>query len=263
MMKRILFVLTALIISCLSAAWAEEFVIHNGVHFGMTANEVQSLESTAGFNLELFDLETHVIHDWDQIYSLPFLALDRSDCSPWYFASGTIAGIENHAAVRYIFVNDTLAQAQYEFGWVKIDDAGMILSALLNKYGAPAASSFSCPDAFSDIGTLIPAEARGKSFARGDLPLPVTYANTDYSEMITYYLNDEDMKKEKYSISMGESNVDFYLTWVIGEGDETVVIDAAFISGHQYISGDHGSYNGLLVTYSRATPSSASWTDDL
>ncbi len=66
---------------------------------------------------------------------------------------------------------------------------------------------------------------------------------------------------------MGESGVDFYLTWIVGEGDQSVVIDAAFIAGHQVISGDHGSYQGLLVTYSQTVPSSAdasvSWTDDL
>lgn len=100
-----------------------------------------------------------------------------------------------------------------------------------------------------------------------ELPLPVTYAHVDYSEWYTHDLPDEDMDTEKYHIGMGESTVDFYLTWVIGEGDQSVLIDAAYLSGHQVISGDHGNYQGLLITYSRTSPppadASSSWADDL
>lgn len=126
-MKKILCLVISMaaLLSSVSAL-AEEFSIHSGVMFGMSADEIRMLEDNAGFEIVEIS-ENDVILDT--------IGEDESITN----IEGKIAGIDD-SSIYYITNNDSgLFSAQYNFRSKNYDqvvaDYPIIQQALENKYG--------------------------------------------------------------------------------------------------------------------------------
>ncbi len=126
-MKRTASLLLALIVClvCSFSAYAEDFTIHSDVKFGMTIDEVVSLENSAGFSLEDGKL------DYNNIVKLH----SRKTLK------GTVAGIEE-SEIDYAFDSEgKLYAATYALGKTgRSDLSGQyaeIDQRLISKYGTP------------------------------------------------------------------------------------------------------------------------------
>ena len=122
MKKLISILLIGMLLFSSISALAEDFTLHSGVTFGMTMDEVKSLEQNAGFAIETDD------HKYDS--SKVASALE---------VTGKIAGFEN-SDIHYLFDNSgKLYAATY---WLRTNDAlesdyATIQNALEGKYGNP------------------------------------------------------------------------------------------------------------------------------
>lgn len=119
-MKKILCLVISLIVLLSSvSSFAEEFIIHSGVMFGMTREEVIALETDAGF--KVIESEEYIT------------------------VRGKIASIDE-SAIRYYFDENALTTAWYRLGGnhssignspYDPDSFDVVEDALVNKYGEP------------------------------------------------------------------------------------------------------------------------------
>lgn len=117
-MKRLLTVgiVFLFVISLACFASAEQFIIHNGVAFGMTHEDVAKLETDAGFEVGSYEEDI-----WTK--------------EPSIDVKGTIAGASG-AEITYQFgTNDSLHEADYNL-WDK-GNYQNVLTAMISKYGDP------------------------------------------------------------------------------------------------------------------------------
>ncbi len=112
-----------LVICVTSTVFADAFTIHSGVVFGMSRDEVQKIESTAGFSTETDD---------DPLF--------REDGIVELEIQGNIAGVSD-ARIEYLFKEDKLTEAVY-YLFSKYDNGNYdtFLSSMKNKYGEPNAN---------------------------------------------------------------------------------------------------------------------------
>ena len=107
-MKKLISILLAMIIAMASvSALAEEFTLHSGTKFGMSLDEVKSIETSNGYTVENTSLK-YAFYDTDgKYYSKATNALQ---------IKGTMAGIENSTLSYYFNDNNELFAAVYKFG---------------------------------------------------------------------------------------------------------------------------------------------------
>lgn len=124
-MKRICSIVLIMMLIFTSSAFAEEFTLHSGVIFGMSKEDVASLEQGAGFECEKIEAEE-----------------TTANPSAVIQVKGKIASIEN-SSIYYAFDADNkLFSASYVLGsTVNNDDSDkeyeIIEKALCEKYGEP------------------------------------------------------------------------------------------------------------------------------
>lgn len=126
-MKKLLsFILVSILFAtCITgSALADEFSLHSGVKFGMTEQEISSLESQAGFSLkDVFVLSS----------------------TPMKKITGQVAGIQD-SEIIYAFDSDgKMFASTYQLGGKYADfdpDYSIIEQALTDKYGQPDNSWF-------------------------------------------------------------------------------------------------------------------------
>lgn len=107
MKKRLSAILSALLVFCsLSFAYADEFTLHNGTKFGMTMEEVSSIEKEKGYEVEETTARYIFVNKEDgETYSGP---------APVLKISGSMAGVPD-STLYYYFEDDKLFAVLYEF----------------------------------------------------------------------------------------------------------------------------------------------------
>ena len=119
MKKMLCLVISLVVLLSTVSALAEEFTIHSGVMFGMTREEVITLETDAGF--EVIESEEYIT------------------------VKGKIASIDK-SAIRYYFEENALTTAWYRLGGTHSDvgdstydpdSFDVVEDALVSKYGEP------------------------------------------------------------------------------------------------------------------------------
>ena len=120
-MKRIICAVLA-VLMLLSSAMADEFVLRNGVQFGMDISTVISLEKENGLTPKEGNISSGAEINYPQVPNL--------------------AGLSARGALSYRFSSGKLIYVQYHFPNLDSSLINSLRSSFISKYGTPAANNF-------------------------------------------------------------------------------------------------------------------------
>jgi len=133
MKKTTVILIILVLLSCsLGSALADEFILHSGVKFGMTIEDIRQIETNSGFDVENNEDNTELT------------------------ISGKIASVED-STITYTFHDNKMFQTKYSLGKDRIDRGiegyRIIQQSLESKYGNPTG----LPDGFhsSEFNNII------------------------------------------------------------------------------------------------------------
>ena len=247
-MKKIICVLLVVMMLMGTTFAEEEFTLHNGTKFGMTSEEVVSLEKKNGVSVEndvwfwfwsdnniQMALEKEYDEVNDSLYEEYMKEHEDELTCKRYAAKTTVANIPN-ASISYDFYNNALFHMRYSFvnyeSAFEADEFITIEQGLTNKYGATEYSS--------TAGVFMPSMDIYHDERSNEMnPIPATTEGNWERDLYSHRLipqNDESYVFIDHYVThySGDSQYYHYLDYYLLSNEEA----QAFISAASQVDSD-------------------------